>query len=152
MDAKNYVEGCATRLSRFAKRDDGLGYRALRNLGHQLRSLVCDGFIDVVEVVVKEVGPEVSHWPEALEGLGDVIRYDSGRLGQGDVDRVRGLIRRLRPEDVESRIRLVVTEMSWDYPDDEDMDWDTRQQPSVRCCQGVGRGTCANVWDLEGPS
>ena len=128
LDAKNYVEGCATRLSRFAKRDDELGYRALRNLGHQLRSLVCDGFIDVVEVVVKEVGPEVSHWPEALEGLGDVIRYDSGRLAQGDVDRVRDLIGQLSPEDVESRIRLVVTEMSWHYPDDEDLDREIRQQ------------------------
>ena len=128
LDAKNYIEGCASRLSNFAQRGDELGNKARSNLGHQLRSLVCDGFIDAVEMAVKDVGSAVLHWPEALEGLGDVMRYDAGRIDAKEVNRVRELIMGLQPKDVESRIRLVVTEMSWDYPDDEDLDYEALQQ------------------------
>ena len=134
MDAENYITGCATRLSVFARRGDALGDKARGNLGHQLRGLVRDGFSDVVETVVKEVSPAVSHWPEALEGLGDVVRYDADRIDPEELDRVRELIQDLQPKDVESRIRLVVTEMSWDYPDDEDLDYETRQE---RQCAAV---------------
>ena len=105
-----------------------MGNKALGNLGRQLRALVCDGFRDVAETVVKEVSPAVSHWPEALEGLGDVVRYDADRIDAEEIDRVRELIQSLQPKDVESRIRLVVTEMSWDFPDDEDLDYETRQK------------------------
>lgn len=128
MDARNYIGGCAARLSVFAQRGDALGEKARSNLGHQLRALVCDGFGDVAEAVVKEVSPAVNHWPEALEGLGDVVRYDADRIDSAEIDRVRELIHGLQPKDLESRIRLVVTEMSWDYPDDEDLDYETRQE------------------------
>ena len=127
-DEKNYVEGCAVRLSGFAQRGDWIGIKALGSLGRQIRFLVCDGFIDVVEATVNEVCKAVSDWPEAYEGLGDVLRYDSGRIGSEQVERVREMARLLQPRDIESRLRAVGTEMSWDYPDDEDLEYETRQK------------------------
>ena len=127
-DAKNYIAGCATRLSGFAQRGDALGNKARSNLGHQVRSLVRDGFGDVAEMVINEVGSAVGHWPEALESLGDVIRYDADGIDSEQIARMRELIQELQPKDIKSRIRLVVTEMSWDYPDDEDLDYEIRQE------------------------
>ena len=121
LEALGYIKGCATRLAGFAKRDDELGSIAVKNLGGLIRSWIRDGFLETAEAVIGEVGPSVSHWPEALEGLGDVLRYDVERIGEEQAERVRGLIARLQPRDIESRLRLLVTEMSWDYPDDEQL-------------------------------
>ena len=150
VDAKNYIEGCATRLSVFTRRRDELGKKARSNLGHQLRALVCGGFTDVVEMVVKDVGSAVSHWPEALEGLGDVIRYDAERIDAETVARVRELFHGLQPTDVESRIRLVVTEMSWHYPDDEDLDYETRLERQNAAVRELAQELTKEPETLEG--
>ena len=133
--AHSYVEGCVLRLVQLAHRKDELGSETLSNLGNLTTSLISDGFTDVVEGIVDSVNAEVSYWPEALEGLGWVLRHDSIGIYPEEADRVREMIRRLQPEDVESRLRLVVTEMSWDYPDDENLEVDAqreRQSEAVR--------------------
>ena len=130
-EAHKYVEGCVSRLARFSKNDDEPGPSARAGLGQHLRSLACYGFIDIVEEVIGEVSSSVTHWPEALESLGDVIRYDADRIGPEVTRRVRSLIARLQPQGMESRLRLIVTEMSWDYPDDEKLDYETRSKRQV---------------------
>ena len=149
-DARDYIAGCAVRLSVFAQRRDALGNKARSNLGRQLRALVCDGFCDVAEAVVKEVSPTVSHWPEALEGLGDVVRYDADRIDGKELDRVRELIQGLQPKDVKSRIRLVVTEMSWDYPDDEVLDYETRQERQIAAVRELAQELAKEPETLKG--
>ena len=135
LEASAYIQGCAIRLAGYAKRDDELGSIAVKNLGGLIRSWITDGFIETAEAVIEDVGPSVSHWPEALEGLGDVLRFDIERIGEEQAERVRGLIALLQPRDVESRLRLLVTEMSWDFPDDEqlapEVRWE-RQYEAVR--------------------
>ncbi len=134
-EGRGYIEGCVRRLVEISKRDDGAGRLARTNLGGQLRGLVRGGFTSVVEDVISELSLFVTYWPEALEGLGDVIRYDGDVVPSQELDRLRNLIGILQPSDVESRLRLIVTEMSWDYPDDERLEWgelQVRQSEAIR--------------------
>ena len=130
-EAAGYVYGCATRLAEFAARDDEAGRNARAGLGRNLRGLAGSGFIDTVETVVRQVGAAAGYWPEALEGLGHFLTYDAGRTDQEAASRVRTLIAELTPESLESRVRYLVTEMPWDYPCDEDLDFETRGRRRV---------------------
>ena len=136
-EAASYVQGCATRLAEFAARDDEAGRNARAGLGRNLRGLVGSGFIDVVETAVRQTGAAVGYWPEALEGLGHFLRYDADKTGQEAANRVRTLIAELTPESLESRVRFLVTEMPWDYPTDEDLDFETRDRRRVEAVRAL---------------
>ena len=136
-EAAHYVQGCVTRLAEFATRDDESGVIARTGLGRSLRGLAGSGFIDAVEMVVRQVGAVVGYWPEALEGLGQFLRYDAGKTGQEIANRARTLIAELTPESLESRVRFLVTEMPWDYPSDEDLDFETRDQRRVEAVRAL---------------
>ena len=127
-EARQYLEGCVRRLAGFAIRDDKLGAIARKHLGFKLRSLVYSGFIDIVEEVSHNLTGQVEYWPEGLGSLGQVVRFDAKKLNPLLVGRVKDLIASLKPKGVESRLRLIVTEMSWDYPDDEELDFDIQLQ------------------------
>ena len=130
-EAACYVQGCAMRLARFAARADESDTVAQAGLGRNLRGLAGSGFIDAVETVVRQVGAVVGYWPEALEGLGQFLRYDAGKAEQEAVNRVRTLIAELTPRSLESRVRFLVTEMPWDYPYEEALDLETRARRRV---------------------
>ena len=130
-EAASYIQGCVTRLAEFAARDDEAGRNARAGLGRNLRGLAGSGFIDAVETVARQVGAVVGYWPEALEGLGQFLRYDAGKTGQEIANRARTLIAELTPESLESRVRFLVTEMPWDYLSDEDLDFETRDRRRV---------------------
>ena len=85
-----------------------------------------------METVVRQVGAATGYWPEALESLGHFLRHDAGKAGQEEVpNRVRTLFAELTPESLESRVRFLVTEMPWDYPCDEALDFATRDKRQV---------------------
>ena len=130
-EVMDYIEGCVTRLAEFSRRDDECGVTARRGLGWNLRRLVGSGFVDAMETVVRQVGTVVGYWPEALEGLGQFLRYDAGKTDQQAANRVRTLIAELTPQSLESRVRFLVTEMPWDYPCDQDLDFETRDKRQV---------------------
>ena len=134
-EKKHYLEGCVRRLAVFATGDDQAAAIARKELGFHLRSLVCSGFIDIVEEVCQKLTDQVAYWPEGLESLGSAVRFDAKELGPKLVERVKSLIASLKPKDIDTRVRLIVTEMSWDYPDDEQLDFDIqlqRQSEAVR--------------------
>lgn len=136
-EAAHYVQGCVTRLAEFATRDDESAAVARAGLGRNLRGLAGSGFIDAVEMVVRQVGAVVGYWPEALEGLGQFLRYDAGKTGQEIANRARTLFAELTPESLESRVRFLVTEMPWDYPSDEDLDFETRDRRRVEAVRAL---------------
>ena len=136
-EVMDYIEGCVTRLSEFSRRDNECGVTARRSLGRNLRRLVGSGFIDAMETVVRQVGTVVGYWPEALEGLGQFLRYDACKTDQEAANRVRTLIAELTPQSLESRVRFLVTEMPWDYPCDEDLDFETRDKRQVEVVRGL---------------
>ena len=136
-EAASYIQGCLTRLAEFATRDDESSVIARADLGRNLRGLAGSGFIDAVETVVRQVGTVVGYWPEALESLGQFLRYDAGKTAQEAANRVRTLIAELTPESLESRVRFLVTEMPWDYPSDEDLDSETRGQRRVEVVRAL---------------
>ena len=127
-EAWDYVRECLTRLAHWATRLDTVGAQAKVGLGREFRSLVSYGLLEDIERICAIVSEAGSYWPEALDSLGDVLKYDSGALKDGEEERVRALIEKLRPVDVDFRVRFLVTEMPWDYPVDEDLEFQERDR------------------------
>ena len=149
-EAASYVQGCATRLAEFATRDDESATIARAGLGRNLSGLAGSGFIDTVETVVRQVGAAAGYWPEALEGLGHFLTYDAGKTGQEAANRVRTLIAELTPESLESRVRFLVTELPWDYPCDEELDFETRDRRRVEAVRALAAELVRQPALLEG--
>lgn len=122
-EALHYIGSCVDLLVEFATGDDDAARAARVGLGRNLRSLAWRGFIDLVESIVDRVGPACDSWPEALESLGEFLLHESSTVGRETIDRVRALMDRLTPRTLDTRVRSLVTEMSWDYLcDDEEED------------------------------
>ena len=127
-EATAYINGCVTRLADFAGRTIDSGIAARDGLGRHLHPLLSRGFIDTVETIVTQVGSMAGQWIEALEGLGHFLRYDVSQENQELIGRVQKLIADLQPQDFETRVRLLVTEMPWDFPCEEELDFEARQE------------------------
>ena len=138
----DYIEGCVTLLVEFAIRDDESGKTARTGLGRNLRGLIGSGFIDTVETVVRPVGAEAGYWPEALESLGRFLTYDASRMGRDVTHRVNTLVAELTPESLESRVRLLVTDMPWGYLCGEGVDFETREKRRIEAVDALAADLC----------
>ena len=136
----DYLTGCVELLVRFAMGEDEAGVKARYSLGERLRGLVGSGFIDIVENAVRRVGSVAKPWPEALEALSHFLIIDSDSIDGDTADRVQALIRELTPQDLESRVRLLVTEMPWDYLDDGSEDFDARTDRQIEAVRSLAAG------------
>jgi len=126
-DAWEYIDECLERLAGIAACSDVTGRLAKAGLGHDFRTLIARGAIDIVEeLFATVVAGSGAYWPEALGSLGDVLVYDADGLDPGVEDRVRTMIGRLTPTGIADRVRFLVTEMPWDYPVDENLEHDER--------------------------
>ena len=126
--ATAYLTGCVDRLSRFATLPSDVGSKARAGLGYLLDSLVRADLLDAVEAAAIRVHQEVDSWPEALKSLGRFLRHTSEENDPAVTDRVRSLRAAMQPNDLRSNARALLTEMPWDYPADEELDYKSRQQ------------------------
>ena len=134
-EALAYIEGCVDLLVGFATGGDEIAEAARVGLGRNLRSLAADGFVDLVERIVHEVGRGRGFWPEAEEALRQFLRYGSRRAEPKNVERIRTLLAEFAPRTLDARVRSLVTEMSWDYLCDEEPNHERRyrrQEAQVR--------------------
>lgn len=115
-EATDYLTSCLNRLGDFALGEDHAGIIARSGLGHELHNLLRAGFVDVVEKVIQRVAAAGFYWPEAMQGLRSALTYDSNRMGQGIAKRIEDLLTALLPQDLESRLRHLVTEARWNDP------------------------------------
>ena len=127
-EARNYVRRCVERLIKIGQRDDAVGERVRKGLVRRVRSLVCFGLIDTVENVVRQIGSREEQPSEAMKRLGHCISFDAERIGSKTTDRVKALLWELKPSDLRVRARMIVTDMPWDYPCDERLKLDERDQ------------------------
>lgn len=125
-DAWQYIDECLARLVAIAERPDEVGSFARSELGSRFRSLVTRGQIDFVESTVQRLASAHPYWPSALNSLGDVLQYDEEGLKPGVANRVRKLIADLTPRTQSDRVRFLVTEMPWDYPEDQKVPFEER--------------------------
>ena len=130
-EALDYIKGCVELLVAFATGDDDEADAARVGLGRNLRSLAADGFIDLVEEIVRQVGPTRDSWPDAEESIRQFLRYGRRRATPEAVKRVRALLVELGPRTLDARVRFLVTEMSWDYLCDEEPDHERRYRRQV---------------------
>jgi putative zinc finger/helix-turn-helix YgiT family protein len=134
-EAFDYIRECVERLTTLALRSDEVGARARQRLSPAIRGLVARGLIDFIEVQIAKVIAVHSYWPEALSALGDVLQFDHEALEPGVETRVRVLIERLKPNGIADRVRFLVTEMPWDYPEDEKLDFDERSKRQIQAVE-----------------
>lgn len=133
--AWDYVTACVDRLTVLALCDDAVGLQARNGIAHQFRTFVEGGLLNHIEQWVAKIRAAHPYWPVALDVLGDVLQFDLSDLKSGEEARIRKLIADLTPQDMVSRVRFIVTEMPWDYPIDEQLDFqerDKRQLEAVR--------------------
>ena len=136
-EAIAYIEECVSRLAQLALRDDKAGKAAREGLGESLRSLILTGLVDTVEAVVAQVSATVGYWPNAVASLRQVLTFDTERIGAEVTSRVRKLFTDLQPKSLQSRIRALATEMSWDYFADEEPDHEKRFQLQVEAVRDL---------------
>lgn len=136
-DAANYVTFCVQLLAREATTGDEAGLSAKIGLGHELRALISFGLIDIVDNVVRQVRDSTGRWPEAIESLGNYIQFDSAHAAPDISDRANALIEFLQPKALPERIHYLVTNMPWDYPNGEDLDYDEQVSRQLEAVHGV---------------
>lgn len=105
-----YIVGCVNRLGELAARDDAVGIKARDDLGGMISSLVCNEFLEAVEEVIHKIVDAGCFWALALRQLRVVLNYDSERIDDETVKRVRSLIDKLEPTSLEDRVQIFVTE------------------------------------------
>ncbi len=130
-EVAEYFEGCVERLAQFAGENSKAGELARKGLGHTLRFLAINGYIDRAEAIVHQVTSNSGYWLEALNGLGDALTYHAEAMKPEAASRIRILIEELKPKDMKSRIRFIVSEMPWDYLDEGDHDYEARGERQV---------------------
>ena len=127
-DTCRYIEGCVSRLTEYAGKDNLVGDIARKRLAQNLPVLVTSGFLDIVATAVEEVVSECEYWPEALDSLERVISHRSDSLDAETAERIRRLLADLAPNTLKSRVRLLVTEMPWDHLYVKDMKVSTHRR------------------------
>jgi DNA-binding transcriptional regulator YiaG len=137
-DAWDYILACLDRLAQIALRSDAVGERARMGMGHTFRSLVSAGLIDRVEAWVSSIGRVHRYWPAALKSLSDVLQYDRNDV-EHVAERVHKLIDLLSPETLADRVRFLVSEMPWDYPIDEKLEFQERSERQLQAVEALAR-------------
>jgi DNA-binding transcriptional regulator YiaG len=148
-DAFEYVFACLDRLADLALRDDAIGEQARAGMARTFRTLASAGQVERVEGWVKKVATVHPYWPQALDALGDVLQYDAKGMKADSVKRVGALIAALRPKDLAGRTRFLVTEMPWDYPIDEKLDFHLRGKRQVKAVQELIKDLLKEPSELE---
>jgi hypothetical protein len=134
----DYVRACLERVAQLAARPDEIGDRARAGLGHTFRSLVSAGALDLVDNLIATVtSAHGCYWWEALGSLGDILVYDADSLSPEAEGRVRKLVRELTPNELAARVRFLVTEMPWDYPVDEQLDYEERNTRQIAALEDL---------------
>jgi transcriptional regulator with XRE-family HTH domain len=149
-EAWGYLIACADLLIALALRYDPIGARARNGLADELRSYVNAGLLDQVEKWIAQVRTLHPYWPAALNALGDVLQYDIPSLKEGEETRVRRLIADLAPQDPADRVRFLVSEMPWDYPVDEKLDYHEREKRQGKMVGDLAREMLAQPESLSG--
>ena len=112
----NYVKKCADLLVSLAKRSGSAGDRAREELGNYLGEYIIRyGLTEEVEKWTEKVADFHTYWPEAIGSLEKLLMNHSARLPDPVKDKVKALVSRLEPEDLEDRVRFLVTEMPDGY-------------------------------------
>ena len=81
-------------------------------------------------------------WVEPVEGLGHFLQFDAEKVDPDVAHRVRDLIAELEPQSLEARVRHLVTDMPYNFPSGEELDFDVRDATSAR---GVARELAAEI-------
>ena len=144
-EALAYVKFCVESIVGEAMADDEIGEMVRSDLGHKLRSLVAFGLIDTVESVVRHIYRVRKEWPAAIDSLGGVLRFDTACTSPELVNRVRRLLMMLQPQTLADRLHALVKNMPWDYPTDEDLNYEEQVKRQNEVILEISREALGNT-------
>lgn len=120
----DYWQCCLGELSAMVVSESPLSQLAARTIASHIRGLTRIGRIDDVEAALRQVveahGPV---WPEALDAVRGVLRYDLSSTPPEAEQRIRRWIDLLTPTQLPEKIRLIVTEAPFEHEESEQGSW-----------------------------
>ena len=115
-EALEYFRGVLSRLKSIAVSDSEFARIAKDKIAKSVRSMVNAGLLDEAIVAIEAViARHGAYWAEALDGVSDVLEYDSDKMPKDVVEKVKALYRRLLPQSLNDRLKFYVTELPWDF-------------------------------------
>jgi DNA-binding transcriptional regulator YiaG len=154
-DAFDYVFACLDRMSDLALRHDSIGVQARAGMADTFRTLADGGHIDRIAGWVKKITAMHAYWPQALDALGDVLQYDVEGMKDEDgtkeayVAKIVALMATLAPKDLASRARFLITEMPWDHPVSEKLEFEKRGKRQIEDVQALVKDLLKQPAELE---
>ena len=148
-EADDYIKKMVSFLAEFAEKEDELGLKARTHLGRHLRSLLACGFVETVESIIHRIHQQHGEWKEAMQSLGDFLAHDISDADRELAVRLRKLYTDLQPEDLKSRIRFLVSEMPWDFPNDEELDFEARKQKQIEVICTLANEVAEHPFELK---
>ena len=148
-EAHDYLEGCLKQLGRLAIREDAQGGEARAALGKRMRGLIGAGMIESVEEIVSTTRDETQWWPEAAESLGRYLKSDAEDGDHAFRPRVEALIDRLQPRDMGAKVRFLVTEMPWDFPIGEALNFEESEAKRIEAIRTLASELVERQEELE---
>lgn len=123
-----YVTEFLGRLASLAASDGPTGEKARIALGSNMRGLVMHRVLDeMTQAVHKVIAARGKYWPQALDSLNDALACDLKGMDKRCEKTVRTLVAELSPDALSDQVRYLVSEMPWDYPQEEE-DFSKRDQ------------------------
>ncbi|MEM5685180.1 hypothetical protein AAHB64_23060 [Bacillus toyonensis] len=116
----DYWEQALERLTVIATSDDYYAARALKIIADNIRGLVLYGQINILDGILNKIFDKVrNYWPEALESITHIIKYDKPKLPPAALEIVQQWKESLVPEDFKDSLSLNVSLASSDYVEKE---------------------------------
>lgn len=138
-EAGKYVSGCVDRLIILAKENTPAGNAARKGLGQHLHDLIQhdDGLELVEKIVFQMLDVCKPYWSDALESLSYIMLHTKKLMSSTDSMRVMALINKLKPSNLQDQVRYLVSEMPWNFPCEEDLDFDIRSQRQLEAVENL---------------
>jgi len=119
-EIREYWRECIGLLKDVVVAGGELSSLAHRELGREIRGLLCNGMVDEIEIAVAEIIKEKgAYWPEALKSVRDCIDHHGENMPKEIRERIESLEKMLQPGDVKEKLRLVVSIPDWRDRKDE---------------------------------
>lgn len=138
----SYLQECANQLVVLAQSDSELEALVRESLAGHFRDMLRYGLMDCVEQVAESLSKPSNPWIEAIEELGNFLKYDSLHTPSENRTRVARLIEKLEPTELIDRVRYLVINMPWDYPCGEDLGFRARAERQRQAIKDLASDIC----------
>lgn len=115
-----YWSHALARLLPFLKTDSELGVLSRKLIADRARGVIKRGGLNMLRPVIEEVLAVPLEWAEMQRAIRSTLNYDKAALPPKAVLELEEILRSLEPNDIEGRLRSIVSEPGWSEIREED--------------------------------